>query len=215
MMNCISVVINYQTPALLKVAVRSFRKFYPSCPLLIVDNGSKDGSRSEIERLQSEEPDHTWTLFLPENIHHGPAMDHALRVVKEEFVFFLDSDTEAHGGGFLESMMNTLRSEESAYAAGVVQAVNHRGFRAEGGTPVVQSAYFMLKRSLYFKFPPFEHHGQPTLKNFSAATSQGYLLKDFPVCDYIHHLGRGTASRFGYALGWRGKLDFILNKLRL
>jgi hypothetical protein len=41
----------------------------------------------------------------------------------------------------------------------------------------------------------------------------GYILKSFPIENFIDHRWRGTASRFGYGLGWRGKIDFVLNKL--
>jgi hypothetical protein len=40
-------------------------------------------------------------------------------------------------------------------------------------------------------------------------------LVDFPVEEYIVHKGRGTAARHGYRLGWRGKLNFVMNRLGL
>jgi hypothetical protein len=73
----------------------------------------------------------------------------------------------------------------------------------------------MLRRKLYHEFPAFEHRGMPTLRNFAAAQRQGYVLKSFPVEKYIAHFGRGTASRYGYGLGMRGKVDYVLNKLGL
>ena len=35
-----AVIIHYQTPDLLKMAVESFKRFYPKMPLYVVDNGS-------------------------------------------------------------------------------------------------------------------------------------------------------------------------------
>ena len=35
-----AVIIHYQTPDLLKIAVESFKRFYPQTPLYVVDNGS-------------------------------------------------------------------------------------------------------------------------------------------------------------------------------
>ena len=58
-------------------------------------------------------------------------------------------------------------------------------------------------------------HGLPVLHNFRAAARAGYEVVPFPVQDYVRHLGRGTVSRFGYSLGLRSKLDFLLNKLGL
>jgi hypothetical protein len=33
--------------------------------------------------------------------------------------------------------------------------------------------------------------------------------------DVVRHEGRGTAGRFGYRLGWKGKLNHALNRLGL
>ena len=208
-----TVVINFQTPYLLKTAIESFRKFYPTSKMTIIDNGSKDNSREVIERMRRAMPQYMTTLLIDSNIYHGPAMNRAMNAVKEEYVFFLDSDTEVKKGGFLEPMMEELESSATAYGIGRQIMVNKRGFSAETGVTLLAPAYMMLRRDLYRNFPPFEHHGQPVLKNFIAAQQMGYTLKSFPIEDFIDHRWRGTASRFGYGLGWRGKIDFVLNKL--
>jgi hypothetical protein len=150
---------------------------------------------------------------LDTNIYHGPAMNQAMNTVEEEYVFFLDSDTETKRDGFLEQMLAELESSANAYGIGRHITVNKRGFLAETGITVLAPAYMLLRSRLYIKFPPFEHHGQPVLKNFIAAQQLGYTLKSFPIEDYIDHQWRGTANRFGYGLGWKGKIDFVLNKL--
>lgn len=208
------VCINFQTPDLLEVAIKSFRKFYPKTPLLLVDNGSKDGSTDKIGQLEKRYPGCTNSLLIGKNIFHGPAMHRAIDTVRNEYVFFLDSDTETRQGGFLEKMAAELASEK-VYGVGRIDTVNNRGFHSDKGTPIVLSPYMMLRRKLYHEFPPFEHRGMPTLKNFAAAQRQGYVLKNFPIEEYIAHFGRGTASRYGYGLGMRGKIDFVLNKLGL
>ena len=71
----------------------------------------------------------------------------------------------------------------------------------------------MTRRSMYMQLPPFEHHGAPTLKNFAAAEKRGWKLLEYPIERHIDHVGRGTSGVFGYGLGWRGKWDFVLNKL--
>jgi GT2 family glycosyltransferase len=208
-----TVVVNFQTPDLLKTAIESYRNFYPTSQITIIDNGSKDNSREVIEMMRRGMPNYTSTLFLDSNIYHGPAMNQAMNEVKEEYVFFLDSDTEIKQGGFLEPMLAELESSVIAYGIGRQITVNKRGFLAETGITILAPAYMMLRRRLYPDFPPFEHHGQPVLKNFIAAQQMGYTLKSFPIENFINHRWRGTASRFGYGLGWRGKIDFILNKL--
>ncbi len=210
-----TVVINYQTPDLLKIAVESFRKFYPAADLLIIDNGSKDNSRPVIKDLQSKSAQYTNTLFLNENIFHGPAMHHAIQELNYELFFFLDSDTETHKGGFLEEMSKILNSSDKVYGTGRFLIMNKRGFQSSKGISFPAPAYMMIKRDLYFQFPPFEHHGMPVLKNFSMALKSGYEFKEFPIENYIEHLWRGTAGKFGYGLGLKAMIDYVLNKIGL
>ena len=93
--------------------------------------------------------------------------------------------------------------------------VNKRGFPASKGITVLTPAYMMIRRNMYSNLAQFEHHGFPVMKNFLDAQQKGYTLKSFPIEEFIEHRWRGTASRFGFGLGWRGKKDFILNKIGL
>lgn len=214
MMDITTVIINYQTPDLLEAAVNSFKIVYPDIPLLIIDNGSKDDSIELIKNL-SNELNKTSYLFLDKNIYHGPAMDLAAREhVNSDNIFFLDSDTETFKGGFLETMHHHL-SQKNVYGAGEVITVNKRGFKSKTGYKILLTPYMLIDRNKYLMLPPFIHHGQPTINNFKAAGKDGYHLENFAISEYIHHHWRGTANRFGYGLGLRGKMDFVLNKLGL
>jgi GT2 family glycosyltransferase len=211
-----TVIVNYRTPELLETAATSFRKFYPDVELVIVDNGSNDRSLDVIEALVKSNPMKTKSIMLDKNYFHGPAMDRAMRSVDKEIVFFLDTDIEVKRGGFIELMLQEFNREEKVYGVGRIDRVNKRGFATEDGAiTILLSPYMMLRRKKYFDLPPFKHHGMPTLDNFSAAESKGYLLERFDIANYIEHYGRGTASKFGYSLGLRGKLDFLLNKVGL
>lgn len=211
-----AVIVNYRTPDLLETAATSFRKFYPYVELMIVDNGSNDRSTEVIENLITSYPAKTKSMMLDKNHYHGPAMDRAMKSLDKDVVFFLDSDTETHRGGFMELMLQELNRDEKIYGVGQIDRVNKRGFATEGGAvTILLSPYMMLRRKTYFDLPPFKHHGMPTLENFSAAESKGYLLQNFDIASYIKHHGRGTASKFGYSLGFRGKLDYLLNKVGL
>jgi glycosyltransferase involved in cell wall biosynthesis len=178
-----------------------------------VDNGSKDNSQDVIRKLEMLSPEKTKTLFFKKNIYHGPAMHQVMNAISKEYVFFLDSDTETKRHGFLEAMQKELETSAITYGIGQHLTVNKRGFLSEKGVIILAPAYMMLRRSFYFMLPPFEHHGQPVLKNFIAAHRKEYSLKSFPIEDFIKHRWRGTSSRFGYGLGLRGKIDFLLNKI--
>lgn len=211
-MNITAVIINYQTPELLEIAVTSFKKFYPQIQLLILDNGSTDSSVQLIEKLCEELPS-TSSVNLKQNIFHGPAMDLVCRKhIDSEFVFFLDSDTETLRGGFFERMLPLLDSKK-VYGAGELVTVNKRGFKSKTGFTILQTPYMLFKTEIYRTLPPFVHHGQPTLFNFREALKQGYQLREFKITEFINHKWRGTADKFGYGLGWRGKVDYILNKI--
>ncbi|MDA0986142.1 MAG: glycosyltransferase family 2 protein [Bacteroidetes bacterium] len=209
-----TIVINFQTPDLIKTAVESFRKFYPEEELLIIDNGSKDELSKDVILALSKKNSKTKTLFLSNNIFHGPAMNLAIKTTFTKYLFFLDSDTKTIYGGFLEKMMSELSVSEKNYAIGKRDSVNKRGFITKtNGIPIVRSSYMMLKRESYFLFPEFCHQGLPSYENFKEANQNGFSLLSFPIENYIEHAGRGTASKFGYKLGLKSKIDFALNKL--
>lgn len=215
-MNITTVIVNFNTPELLRIAVESFLDIYPDQKVLIFDNGSENDSIEVIESLKNENPDNVNVYFSKENIYHGPAMDKALReLVSSEKVFFLDSDTETKKRGFLEEMCEKMDSDETIYAMGQRITVNKRGFKDPGGSPVILTPYLLVRRDLYENFPPFIHHGQPTIHNFKAAHEKGYKLEDYPVYRFIDHEWRGTASKFGYKLGLKGKWDYFMNRLGL
>ncbi len=71
--------INFETPDLIKRAVTSFRKYYSGFPILLVDNGSHDTSIDVFYQLKEQAPQANELVFNERNIHHGPAMDQALR----------------------------------------------------------------------------------------------------------------------------------------
>ncbi len=214
-MAVLTVIINYQTPDLLQIAVSSFKEKYPNEKLLIVDNGSIDNSREIIVDLEIKYQN-IETLFLEQNIFHGPAMDLVARNHStEDYIFFLDSDTETIKPGFLEELESLGDANDDMYAFGQLLKVNKRGFKDDTGSPIIATPFLFLKREVYLQFSPFIHHGQPTLKNFSEARKAGYELIDYPMPNFINHYWRGTASRFGYGLGIKGKLEFLLNKFGL
>ena len=209
------VVVNYRTPELLDRAVRSFHEAYPDIRVLIVDNGSEDESIDVIDRLETDYTGVVDSLRLSENLYHGPAMDRAIQRLETPYVYLFDSDTLTRTSGFLERMIEELESRTNAYGAGRVLTVNSRGFASEDGTRILWAPYMLIDRAIYRELPPFEHHGVPVLRNMEAAEERGYELVEFPVEEYVEHLGRGTASKYGYGLGLRSRLNNLLHRLGL
>ena len=208
-------IINFRTPDLTLRAVNSFQRYYPDVPLLLVDNASNDGSLRVLEEIRQQNPRNTDMIVNDHNLHHGPAMDQALRYLRSQYVFFLDSDAEVLKGNFLEGMVNAAEQDPGHYAVGHRVKMNKRGFDVspdEEGFPYIRPYCMLIKRELYLLLPRFQLHGTPCLENMQCAARRGLALVAFPVDDYISHQGRGTAARFGYQLGMRGKINYIMNK---
>lgn len=208
--------VNYRTPDLITRAVTSFRKHYPRVPLLLVDNGSGDDSVDRLVELQAAHPDVTDIILNDANLHHGPAMDQALRTATSPFVLLLDSDVVVRSSGFVEAMLRALTDLPRSYAVGKRTWMNRRGFDVEESpraTPYLRPICLMVRRPVYLTLPPFRRHGAPCLANMRAAHRAGLQLIPFPVEDYIEHDGRGTAARHGYGLGLRGKFNHLMHSL--
>jgi hypothetical protein len=213
-------IINHRTPDLVDRAIGSVRKFYPSIPVLLIDNGSHDvKSVSVMTAWRDRFPQHTELLLNAANLHHGPAIDQAMRHASTPFLLFLDSDCEVLKGGFLEQMLHLASSSPLNYAIGKRTWMDRRGFDLSPGTagtiPYIRPICMLVRRETYLSLPRAERHGAPCLANMREAARRGYRVIDFPVEDFVHHKGRGTASRFGYQLGWKGRLNHLLHKLRL
>jgi hypothetical protein len=135
------------------------------------------------------------------------------------FVLFLDSDCEVIKGGFVEEMVAQANASPLNYAVGKRVWMDRRGFdvseEGKGAIPYIRPICMLMRRDVYPSLPKARRHGTPCLENMRAAVRRGYVLVDFPIADFVLHKGRGTAARFGYGLGWRGRVNFLLHKLRL
>lgn len=212
-----AVIINYQTPELTEEAIRSLKIFYPELKLILIDNGSNDDS---LERFQNLTDQYRNIELLPnkKNIHHGPAMHQAINLITTDYVLFIDSDCKVTKNGFIEEMLKLIEINKLNYAVGKLIFLNKRGFVVNDpnlGFPYIRPVCMLIRCSVYKELPSFQKHGSPCLKNMIAAVSNGFNLIDFDVEKYILHLGRGTASKYGYNLGIKGRINYILNKLKL
>jgi glycosyltransferase involved in cell wall biosynthesis len=109
--------VNWNTVDFLRVFLRAIPQFSPDADIIIVDNGSNDGSR-EVLRAS-----HAKAILLPFNIGHGAGLDLAVSRVHTEFFVALDIDAFPVRADWLDK----LRSELDAGSA-VVGGHMQRGY---------------------------------------------------------------------------------------
>jgi len=202
------VIVNLNTLHLLENCLRSLYAIYPGIRIIVVDNGSTDGSK---KFLGGGALVNTKFLSEPKNIGHGPAMHKAIQQVATPFFLTMDTDTVVEKPGFIEYMVDWLASGNNKYAIGWKRLV-HRSSgvpadwsRAKAGGNLIEYIHpycGMYKTELYRNLPPFEHHGAPCVSNMREAVKRGYILKAFPdtnqyhLGDYVKHLTAGTRRMY-------------------
>lgn len=189
-----AVVVNFQTEHLIKQAVRTFRKNYPTVPLVIVDNHSTDGSR---EWLKKQPDENTRVVLNWSNNGHGPALDREFHRVKTKFVFTFDSDVIFLRGGVLEQMQERIGD---AYAIGWLRWVNKdgvavdesRAFNKDNYCPYIHPYCALYHRDTYLSLAPFVNKGAPAVENMLGAKNKGLELVSYKPTSYVKHLIAGT-----------------------
>ena len=83
-----TIIVNYKTAALTKACYNTFRAAYPTLPLILIDNYSRDKSTAYIRAIGESDP-LTTPVFHTTNLGHGPAMAVAIKSIKTPFVLSL------------------------------------------------------------------------------------------------------------------------------
>lgn len=120
-------IVNWNSVDLLADVLRAIEHYGgPSegvLEVLVVDNGSTDGSQ-EFLRACRVEPGFR-TLLLGRNIYHGPAMDLAFLVARTEFVVALDVDAFPVADGWLDTLLEPLRTDRTVAGAEAARGYVH------------------------------------------------------------------------------------------
>jgi glycosyltransferase involved in cell wall biosynthesis len=209
------IVINYRTEQLIRRCVGSLLKHYPDVKLLLIDNGSQDGSTAYIRRVARHD-ENVGCIINAENVYHGPAMHQGITSSATPFVFTLDSDCEILERGFLEKMLDPFE-DPSLYAVGQLVHMDRYGFEGrsdrENTVRYIGPHAMLLDRGKYLTLPRFTHHGSPCLRNMKEAEKVGYRVADFPIGAFVRHDEKGTCSRYGYGLGPKTLVEKLLSKI--
>ena len=86
------IIASFNTVGLLSRCVESIVKHTKNFEIIIVDNGSKDGSVGYLHDLVSNNKN-VKAIFNQENLNFGPANNQGLRLAEGEYIILLNSDT--------------------------------------------------------------------------------------------------------------------------
>lgn len=191
-MNITAVTVVYNTPSLIKIAVKSIRKYYPTMPIVIID-GSPVGSECFLTTLAMMDK-HTHVEHTHQNVGHGPGMCRAINMSKTPYILLFDSDIEMKGR-CLEQMMLKLTESQNVYGVGKVVKVDRYGINCSSGIPYLHPHFALISKRNYNKFFPFVHSGAPCIKAMIKLSQQRQIfVYDFPVENYVLHKERGTRN---------------------
>ena len=193
------VLVNFCTKELTNEARRTMMLYYPKISIIMIDNGSKDGS-TEYIKVVGEMHENITTILNEQNIGHGPAMNQGINLAKTPFVFLYDSDASLKCSDLLEMMLAEFAKNPNLYAIGWLRKVDKFSgvpTGGKGGMDYVHPHAAMIDREKFLQLTPMENSGAPCTANMRAALERGYQLKDFPVQSYVKHLIAGTRRRFG------------------
>lgn len=195
------IIVNYRTPHLIPKVVGSFRRFYKTVPILLVDNGSGNSRRAMDAAKREHQP--LDVLYLPTNIYHGPAAHIAIGKVQTRYAFLLDTDCTCRRGRFLELMLRRFHRSD-VYAVGKVRLVSRSGValwpqRGKKGLRYVESWAMMLDLHKYRQLSPFCASGASGINMVHSARRKKFKVASYSIQRHIGHLGAGTRRMFNGA----------------
>jgi hypothetical protein len=202
--NVAIVVVNWNTRLLIAQLVFSLFRILGRdqfAQIVVVDNGSSDGSRELLEVLSGDGLIHF--IANPRQRYHGPALNQGLSWLAErqrelpraeqiDYVWVLDSDVVVLRRDTLLEAVSVLERER---AAAVAQTAWHPHHRRE----MLGLYSLVLDPGLAWQapLPPFREHGDPSAALQAALRARNKKLVSFPFVDggYLLHVGRGTLAQ--------------------
>jgi len=157
------VILNWMQSRLTLGAIRNLKKYYPSLPIIVVDNGTKDKdeelfgrvySRNDKERLFDDDveklrlatKEYNFTLIeLDENLGQGIAVDVGVSNVKTKLVLLMDNDARLLRGDLVEEYLEKM--DENTFSVGIRYPYNS-----------LHKLYVGLQFGLFLVAPIIKYH---------------------------------------------------------
>lgn len=116
------VILNWRTPELTLACIESVRTASPSAHIIVVDNGSADGS---LEKIRARAGPDVTIVSNPVNVGFGAGMNAGIRAGSRPYVIVLNSDARPVAGAF--SRMITRCESDATIAAVTPRVVDGTG----------------------------------------------------------------------------------------
>jgi hypothetical protein len=201
------VVVNFNTARLISQLLFSLYRVLGRSEfamVVVVDNGSTDGSREVLESLAEAQLIHL--VANAEQQYHGPALNQGISWLADRqaaaepaqqirYVWLLDSDVVVLRR---DTARDALAAFDGTGAAAVGQIQdNPMTRRALRNNPSMLSPFSLILdpgQMWQPSIPPFLDDGAPATGMQVAADADGLRLVSFPFVErsYLIHLGRGT-----------------------
>jgi hypothetical protein len=200
------ITVIYNTVDLFEVAYNSFRKFYPSMRLIIIDGSERTNACYRyIAGLKHNPNNHC--IQLNYNIGHGRGMDYALRRCTTKQALVFDSDIELLQDP-LPAMQKLMTPD--IYGTGWVYEIGRDGydygtpgFNHEEPIPYMHPYFMLLNVGQYFNYHRFVHHGAPCYKAMVDLYDKGQSWR-VVSCPIL------TGHTSSEGMNWKGKPnDFV------
>lgn len=117
--------------------------------IFIVDNGSKDGTTSVLNRFREEHPSRIFPIFLDKNKGTTYPRNIALKRALGNFILVMDSDVEMLESSVIRHLLDNIRSVERAGL--IAPMLNYPNGRFQKSTDYFPTLWTKIFRYLFLK----------------------------------------------------------------